>query len=175
MEKIIKFKLIIPLMLLFVLPLQGSAWYKRSCLEMDYDMQIDKIERIIEKYSSSKYVESVKISPKLLAKLSGAKNTDNLIKNVSGLNILSLKKDSEESRKVCNVFTDEIKDAIKKGYSELITIKSGGDNINIYIEDKNAQVVMLIDNNSEFSVLCIDGSITTDIIQAVMNGDIKMK
>lgn len=175
MKKIMRLMWVLPLLLFCTLPLQGRAWQWEDDREANTDMQKDKVERIIEKYSNSKYVECVQISPKLLAKLSGAKNTDNLVKNISGLNILSLSKKDSDSRRVCEAFMGEIKEAIKSGYSDLLNIKSNGERVNIYIEDKNSQVVMLIESDDEFSVLNIDGSITNEIIKAVMSGEIKIK
>lgn len=174
MKQMVTFKLIIPLFMLFALPMQGSAWYEGNDRETTSDFQLDKVARVIEKYANSQYGDNIKISSSLLAKLSGAKNTDNLVKNISGLNILTISKGTPDSKKVCEEFMHEIKGAIKNGYSNLMNIKSKGNDVDVYMEDKNSQVIMLIDGPEEFTVLNIDGVITSEIIKAVMNGDIKI-
>lgn len=174
MKQTITFRWIIPMFMLFILPVQGNAWHERDYREATSDFQMDKVARVIEKYANSQYGDNIKISSSLLSKLSGAKNTDNLVKNITGLNILSVSKSSPDSKRVCEEFKNEIKGAIKNGYSNLMSIKSKGNDVEVYMEDNNSQVVMLIDSPEEFTVLNMDGVITSEIIKAVMNGDIKI-
>ncbi|MEG0518423.1 MAG: DUF4252 domain-containing protein [Bacteroidales bacterium] len=174
MKQTVTFKWMIPVFMLFILSIQGNAWHEGDYRETTSDFQMDKVARVIEKYANSRYGDNIKISSGLLSKLSGAKNTDNLVKNITGLNILSVSKSSPDSKKVCEAFKSEIRGAIKNGYSNLMNIKSKGNDVDVYIEDSNSQIVMLIDSPEEFTVLNMDGVITSEIIKAVMNGDIKI-
>lgn len=139
------------------------------------NMQRESIERIIEKYSKSKYAESVDISPTLLKQLSGAKNTDQLLRDVSGFRLVVIGKTSEESSKLCKSLEQETRNALQKEYSRLMNINSGGSQVAIYMEENSKQMVMLINAENDFTVMLIDGTITQELIKAVMDGEIKIK
>lgn len=138
-------------------------------------MQRENIERIMERYSQSKYAESVDISPTLLKQLSGAKNTDKLLNGVSGFRLLVLSKQGSEALKLAGLLEKEAKEALQKEYSRLMSIHSGGDRVSLYIEEASKQMVMLIDAENDLTLMIIDGSITQELIKAVMDGDIKIK
>lgn len=166
MKKLLQFWGIILFAVLCTIPVPGSAYD---------ELQLDKMERVIDKYSRSKYAECVDISPALFRQLSGAKNTDKLVENISGLKILVLGKKDRDARIVATTFEGEAKNALKNGYSRLMNVNSDGNMVSIYMEDSSKQIIMLVDSEDEYSLISIDGNITGEIIKAIMDGDIKIK
>lgn len=139
------------------------------------NMQRESIERIIEKYAKSKYAESVDISPALLKQLSGAKSTDKLLSGVSGFRLVVIGKTGEEASKLSKSLEQETRNALQKEYSRLMSINSEGSQVSIYMEENSKQMVMLINAENDFTVMLIDGTITQELIKAVMDGEIKIK
>lgn len=166
MKKLLKLGWIVLFGMVYFIPVQGNAYY---------ELQLDKMERVIDKYSKSKYAECVDISPVLLRQLSGAKNTDKLVKNISGLKILVLGRSDDDARIIADTFVREAKNALKNGYSRLMNANSDGKTVSIYMEDSSKQIIMLVDSEDEYSLISIDGNITGEIIKAIMDGDIKIK
>lgn len=166
MRKLLKRGWIILFGMLYFIPFSAAA----------YDgLQLDKMTRVIDKYSGSKYAECVDISPVLLKQLSGARNTDKLVKNISGFKILVLGKKDRDARIIADAFEREAKNALKNEYSRLMNVSSDGNTVSIYMEDSSRQIIMLVDSEDEYSLIAIDGNITGEIIKAIMDGDIKIK
>ncbi len=160
------------LLLICILGYSGSA---KAGGSYNPELQHDRIELIISKFQESIYVESVEISPLLLRKLSEAESTRNLLKDMTGIRIMVFKKYDRKRGEVCSAFSEELKQALKQGYSKLMSAKSDGESVNIYLEDKSSQVIMLIDNSNEFTLMTIDGCITEGVIKSVMSGEIRLK
>ncbi len=131
--------------------------------------QVSKLNSIIDKYSGMKGVESVEISPSLLHQLSGGKTTDSLIRNISFLKILTV------DIKVSSAIKLEINDALKVGFSKLMSVNSSGSMVDIYLADNNKVLLSIINDNKEYVLMYMSGSITKYVIDSVLSGKIKIK
>lgn len=128
-------------------------------------------ESFFEKFADRKGVTSVYISKKMFSMMkninSGDINLANVADKINSLQILSCdnKTVADELRKE----TAHIKR--ENGYEELMRIREEGERVTIYAKEgkKENEYVLLVDEPDEFVLILLNGQLTLQEIQGVIN------
>lgn len=128
-------------------------------------------ESFFEKFADRKGVTSVYISKKMFSMMkninSGDINLANVADKINSLQILSCdnKTVADELRKE----TAHIKR--ENGYEELMRIREEGERVTIYAKEgkKENEYVLLVDEPDEFVIILLNGQLTLQEIQGVIN------
>ena len=143
------------------------------------DNSEDPVIKIFNKYEERDGVESITISPALLRLMKNGKSNDKktqeLISKISGLRILSLT-DGEGGRGRANreSLTAELQSVVKKDFEEIMMVRSSGERMELYSQNKDGKGALLFITSSSNSVtvMHLAGTIDKTLIDAVMNGEI---
>ncbi|MDR2039371.1 MAG: DUF4252 domain-containing protein [Bacteroidales bacterium] len=149
------------------------------------DAKEDPIPKIFDKYEEKEGVESITISPALLGLMKNGKTSDKktqeLISKISGLRILTLTDiSSEKGKSTKEALTNELQPAIKKGYEEIMKVKSSGERLELYVRDVTnckdckglSALLFITSGSSSTTIMHLSGTIDKTLIDAVMNGEI---
>lgn len=128
-------------------------------------------ESFFEKFADHKGVTSVYISKRMFGMMknidSGDINLNNVAGKINSLQILSCenKEVAAEVRKETAYIKRE------NGYEELMRIKDEGDRITIYAKEgkKENEYVLLVDEPDEFTIILLNGQLTLEELQGVVN------
>lgn len=124
-----------------------------------------------EKIAEMEGVTSVYVSPKMFGMMNGSNtgdiNIDKVAKKLTGLQILS--SENSEASALLRKETSFINTS--NGYEELLRIKDEGERVFIYMKEKNDinEYVLLVDEGKEFTVIILEGRLTMDEIQGLVN------
>lgn len=128
-------------------------------------------ESFFEKFADRKGVTSVYISKRMFGMMknmdSGNINLANVAGKINSMQILTCENKSvaDELRKE----TAHIKP--ENGYEELIRVREEGERVTIYVKEgsKENEYVLLIDEQDEFTIILLNGQLTLEEIQGVIN------
>ncbi len=128
-------------------------------------------ESFFEKFADRKGVTSVYISKRMFGMMknidSGNINLANVAGKINSMQILTCENKSvaDELRKE----TTHIKP--ENGYEELIRVREEGERVTIYVKEgsKENEYVLLIDEQDEFTIILLNGQLTLEEIQGVIN------
>lgn len=128
-------------------------------------------ESFFEKFADRKGVTSVYISKRMFGMMknidSGNINLTNVAGKINSMQILTCENKSvaDELRKE----TAHIKP--ENGYEELIRVREEGERVTIYVKEgsKENEYVLLIDEQDEFTIILLNGQLTLEEIQGVIN------
>ena len=128
-------------------------------------------ESFFEKFADRKGVTSVYISKRMFGMMknidSGNINLANVSGKINSMQILTCENKSvaDELRKE----TAHIKP--ENGYEELIRVREEGERVTIYVKEgsKENEYVLLIDEQDEFTIILLNGQLTLEEIQGVIN------
>ena len=128
-------------------------------------------ESFFEKFADRKGVTSVYISKRMFGMMknidSGNINLANVAGKINSMQILTCenKSGADELRKE----TAHIKP--ENGYEELIRVREEGERVTIYVKEgsKENEYVLLIDEQDEFTIILLNGQLTLEEIQGVIN------
>ena len=124
-----------------------------------------------EKIAEMEGVTSVYVSPKMFGMMNGSNtgdiNIDKVAKKLTGLQILS----SENSEASAFLRKETSFINTSNGYEELLRIKDEGERVFIYMKEKNDinEYVLLVDEGKDFTVIILEGRLTMDEIQGLVN------
>lgn len=128
-------------------------------------------ESFFEKFADHKGVTSVYISKRMFGMMKNIDSGDINLSNVAG-KINSLQILSCENKEVADELRKETA-YIKRenGYEELMRIKDESDRITIYAKEgkKENEYVLLVDEPSEFTIILLNGQLTLEEIQEMVN------
>lgn len=128
-------------------------------------------ESFFEKFADRKGVTSVYISKRMFGMMknidSGNINLANVAGKINSMQILTCENKSvaDELRKE----TAHIKP--ENGYEELIRVREEGERITIYVKEGNKEneYMLLVDEQDEFTIILLNGQLTLEEIQGVIN------
>lgn len=128
-------------------------------------------ESFFEKFADRKGVTSVYISKRMFGMMknidSGNINLANVAGKINSMQILTCENKSvaDELRKE----TAHIKP--ENGYEELIRVREEGERVTIYVKEgtKENEYVLLVDEQDEFTIILLNGQLTLEEIQGVIN------
>lgn len=128
-------------------------------------------ESFFEKFADRKGVTSVYISKRMFGMMKNIDSENINLANVAGkinsMQILTCENKSvaDELRKE----TAHIKP--ENGYEELIRVREEGERVTIYVKEgsKENEYVLLIDEQDEFTIILLNGQLTLEEIQGVIN------
>lgn len=128
-------------------------------------------ESFFEKFADRKGVTSVYISKRMFGMMknidSGDINLANVAGKINSMQILTCENKSvaDELRKE----TAHIKP--ENGYEELIRVREEGERVTIYVKEgsKENEYVLLVDEQDEFTIILLNGQLTLEEIQGVIN------
>jgi hypothetical protein len=171
-------KTVVPILIIMMLICLPSWVYGQK--EAD-----DPILKIFDKYEERDGVESITISPALLGLMrngnSGDKKTQELISKISGLRILSLTDGTGgRGRATREALTAELQEVVKKGFEEIMKVRSSGERIELYVYNKpnckdcKTALLFITSASNSVTVMHLAGTIDKILIDAVMNGEIGM-
>lgn len=128
-------------------------------------------DNFFEKFADRKGVTSVYISKKMFGMMksidSGDVDLNNVADKINSLQILSCENPevADEVRKETAYIKQE------NGYEELMRIKDEGDRITIYAKEgkKENEYVLLVDEPDEFTIILLNGQLTLEEIQKMVN------
>ncbi len=134
------------------------------------------IDGIIDKYSSAKDIEVVKLSAGILSMLAERDNND-LLKDLKWIKILNLNY-PYKNKSTYDSLVRDIAEITGNGYEELVSAKDNESDIRIYLLKKEKGNEFLIFTSSEkdcYTVINISGKISTSLTQALLNNEISIK
>lgn len=131
--------------------------------------QEGSMDGFFKKYQDDESFTIVNISPKMFSVISGMDidsmdpEMKEILKNISGMKILTKGVENKEEGKYYNEAIDGIR---KNGLEELMTIKEKGHNVKIYGKSNDdlhlTEVVMITGNASNFVLMQVLGRLTLD-------------
>src|SRR5690625_3657275 len=150
-------KNIIIILTLFLIPIMNGYGQEGS------------MDGFFKKYQDDESFTVVNISPKMFSVISGMDiesmdpEMKEILKNISGMKILTKGVESKEDNKYYNEAIEGIR---KNGLEELMTIKEKGHNVKIYGKSNDdlhlTEVVMVTGNASNFVLMQVLGRLTLD-------------
>ncbi len=139
----------------------------------------DPILSILNKYEKEEGIESITISPSLLALMQKSKNNDQktqeLVAKITGLRILTVTDKPGQSRKpLSEQFFSDLQSIGKTGFEQIMKVKSDKDNVELYVSkgDKKAVLLFISSEKNSATAIYLSGLIDKALIDAVMNGEI---
>lgn len=139
--------------------------------------QVSPIDNLFAKYADSKNIESVEIAKALFSSLNSIKN-NSLLDKLSNIRVMSVDytENPGKKRAAAELRKEIAEEILPSGYEKLININNSGEKINIYLSATEPKhVVMLIDEENEFTFIIINGKITESVILDIIKGDISIK
>lgn len=143
--------------------------------------QAKQINDILDKYEKKKNVESILISPALL-QLAGGTNVDEatkeLLSKISQLRILNLKSNATENGVLLSeMLRNDLNQLIEReNLNRIIKVQDNDELLEMYISKSTKGVLLFIATDSnEFSVISIFGEIDRSVINAAIEGKIKVQ
>ena len=167
-------KIVVKVLVLSILICSPSGIYGQKETE-------DAVIKIFNKYEEREGVESVKISPALLGLMQNGNSNDSknqdLVSKISGFRILSINDGADgKGRANREALTVELQAVVKNGFEEIMIVRSAGERVELYAQIREGKGALLFITSSENSVtvMHLAGTIDKTLIDAVMNGDIKI-
>ena len=171
-------KRVVPILIIIMLMSLPSRVYGQSNAE-------DPVLKIFDKYEEKEGVESISISPALLGLMksgnSGDRKTQELISKITGLRILTLTDgDNGKGRANREALTAELQEVVKKGFEEIMKVRSSGERIELYVRNKpdckecKSALLFITSASNSVTVMHLAGTIDKSLIDAVMKGEIGM-
>lgn len=165
---------IVPILIMMILTGAPSGVYGQKDDE-------DPVIRIFNKYEEREGVESVTISPTLLAMMKDGKTSDaktqELISKITGLRILTLTDGADgKGRANRQSLTAELHTVVKKDFKQIMKVKSSDERIELYVRNRhnicNSALLLIASESNSVTVMHLAGTIDKTVIDAVMNGEI---
>ena len=140
----------------------------------------DPVIKIFKKYEDREGVESITISPTLLALMKNGgtkdKKTQDLISKITGLRILTLTDDKGRTNR--EALAAELQAVVQKDFEEIMKVRSSGERIELYVRHRpdckecRSALLFITSSDDAFTVMHLAGTIDKTLIEAVMNGEI---
>ena len=133
--------------------------------------QVDAIDSYFSKYKEDDRFTMVYVSPKMfqmLSKVGAAAEEDidpeiiNMVANLKGLKILTTEHNATE------IYEEAVSKINTKGYDELLTVRSEGDNVKFLVKDSDGgnivQELLLLVGGDEFVMMSFIGDIDLRLV-----------
>ncbi|MDR2814056.1 MAG: DUF4252 domain-containing protein [Prevotellaceae bacterium] len=139
----------------------------------------DSVPKILDAYEEKEGVESITISPTMLAMMKNGKaqdrNTKELLSKIMELRILNVTSDG-----LAEKLTSELKPALQKSYTQIMKAKMTNERMSLYAQNPPAiagdkrvsALLVIIFGQQSTSIMYLSGDIDASLTEAVMSGKI---
>jgi hypothetical protein len=144
------------------------------------DAHEDPIPKLFDAYEEKEGVESITISPSLLAMMKNGKRQDRqtkgLISKIAALRILTI-----TGNEVKKNLLRELEPALQKSYAQIMKTKTAGERMALYLrkeaengKEKQAGALLVTIAEANLTVMYLSGTVDAGLIDAVMSGKISV-
>jgi len=150
-----------------------ALWFCATPIEL-YAQRIKTIDDLFASYEQAKGVNYISLSPSLLKLMKD--DLDEVMSNITSLKILTLDlKTQEQKTLAARIRTDALGLVKQENFEEIMKVREDQSEFSVYLSKKThqAQALLLIaDGNSELMLIGITGTISREVINAVLEGKI---
>lgn len=160
---------------LFCLLLGGALFLGIHQVAAQSTSANDKIIRLMDQYIQKPMVDRISLAPKRMVTKGEA--VDDLVQKIDVLNILSISQPQSEGALDTYLLVNAKLNTIleEDHYKSIVVATSGKDKLSLYEPPTgNHRLLFVMDSSDEYTLICIDGEITPDVIKAVLNGEISL-